>query len=66
MALYGNAGTLGGVRAMYSLDGLNWAVAAEAIPDFWWAWGTPDVAVGTDRILITYYNDVAVIGVITR
>ncbi len=66
VALFGDAGTHNGVWAMYSLDGLNWVVAAEAIPDLWWAWGTPDVAVGTDQILITYYTDVAYIGQITR
>lgn len=66
VALYGDAGTHEGVRAMYSLDGLNWVAVAEMIPDFWWAWGTPDVAVGTDRILVTYYDRVAAIGQINR
>lgn len=66
VALYGEAGTHEGVRAMYSLDGVNWVVVDDDLPDFWWAFGTPDVAVGTDRILVTYYNGVAVIGEINR
>ena len=64
--LYGDAGTSGEVRAMYSLDGLDWVAAADDLPDFHWAWGAPDVAVGADRILVTYYDGVALIGEITR
>jgi hypothetical protein len=64
--LYGDAGTDGGVRAMYSLDGLDWAVVGDELPDLWWAYGAPDVAVGTDRILVTYYDGTALIGEITR
>lgn len=66
VALYGDAGTHGGVRAMYSLDGVNWVVVAVELPDFHWAWGAPDVAVGRDQILVTYYDGVAVIGEINR
>jgi hypothetical protein len=66
VALNGEAGTQGEVRAMYSLDGLEWVVDTDKLPDLWWAYGAPDVAVGTDRILVTYYNGVALLGEITR
>ena len=66
VALFGEAGTHNGVWAMYSLDGLDWVVVADEIPDLHWAWGTPDVAVGTDLILVTYYDGVAHIGEINR
>ena len=65
VALFGDAGTDGGVWAMYSLDGLEWAVAADAIPGLYWSFGTPEVTVGTDRLLMTYY-DVVHIGEINR
>jgi hypothetical protein len=64
--LYGQPGTDGEVRAMYSPDGLDWVAAADDLPDFHWAWGTPDVAVGTDLILVMYYDGVAHIGEINR
>ena len=66
VALFGDAGTHNGVWAMYSLDGFDWVVVADEIPDLHWAWGTPDVAVGTDRILVTYYDGVTRIGEINR
>ena len=66
VALFGDAGTHNVVRAMYSLDGLDWFVVADEIPDLHWAFGTPDVAVGTDRILVTYFDGVTRIGEITR
>lgn len=66
VALFGEAGTHNGVWAMYSLDGFDWVVVADEIPDLHWAWGTPDVAVGTDRILVTYYDGVTRIGEINR
>ncbi|MCJ7780158.1 MAG: hypothetical protein MUQ27_04980, partial [Acidimicrobiia bacterium] len=66
VALFGEAGTHNGVWAMYSLDGLEWVVVADEIPDLHWAFGTPQVAVGTDRILVTYYDGVAHIGEINR
>jgi hypothetical protein len=66
VALFGDAGTHNGVWAMYSLDGLDWVVVDDQLPDLWWAWGTPDVAVGTDLILVTYYDGVAHIGEINR
>jgi hypothetical protein len=65
VVLCGQPGTDGEVPAMYSLDGLDWVVVDD-LPDFHWAWGAPDVAVGTDRILVTYYDGVALIGEITR
>jgi len=65
VALFGDAGTHNVVRAMYSLDGLDWVAVADEIPDLHWAFGTPDVAVGTDRILVTYFDGVARIGEIT-
>ena len=66
VALFGEAGTHNGVRAMYSLDGLDWVVVDDPVPDLWWAFGTPDVAVGTDLILVTYYDGIAHIGEINR
>jgi hypothetical protein len=66
VALFGEAGTHEEVRAMYSLDGLDWVVDANPIPDLWWAYGAPEVAVGTDRILVTYFMDSAYIGEIAR
>ena len=65
VALFGDAGTVGGVWAMYSLDGLEWAVVADAIPDLYWAFGAPTAVVGADRILVPYYDDIR-IGEITR
>ena len=65
MALFGDAGTHNVTRAMYSLDGLEWVVVADEIPDLHWAFVTPDVAVGADRILVTYGDGVARIGEIT-
>ena len=66
VALYGEAGTQEEVRAMYSLDGLEWVVDADELPDFWWAWGRPMWPSGDDQILVTYYDDVALVGEITR
>ena len=66
VALFGGPGRDGGVWAMYSLDGLEWTVVADAFPDLYWGFGMPEVAVGTDRLLMTYYDDVVHIGEINR
>lgn len=47
-------------RAMYSLDGLSWVVDTVALPGIDWGFGAPDVAIGTDRILVSYGDVVAV------
>lgn len=66
VALFGEAGTDNEVRAMYSVDGREWVVDAGPLPGAWWAWAPPDIAVGTDSILVTSYTDVAFIGKINR
>jgi hypothetical protein len=62
----GEAGwvVLRGDALMYSLDGLNW-VAPDGPPKIGWGYGAPGLAVGTDRILVPYY-DVIRIGEINR
>ena len=60
VALYGNP-----ARAAYSQDGLTWVVATEELPDIRWGYGAPGLAVGSDQILVTYH-DVVALGEITR